>query len=72
MGDARLGQWLVVLGSLLMLLLSAEGFPVKITYLTEAVAKGAGEFLSFMLFTSFLYYFIEINVSPICFPFLMV
>lgn len=54
-----------------MLLLSAEGFPVKITYLTEAVAKGAGEFLSFMLFTSFLYYFIEINVSPICFPFFL-
>ncbi|KAK4802346.1 hypothetical protein SAY86_000549 [Trapa natans] len=41
MEGARLGRWLV-LGSLLtLLLLRAEGYPVKITYLTEAVAKGA-------------------------------
>ncbi|KAK4800920.1 hypothetical protein SAY86_021407 [Trapa natans] len=41
MEDARLGRWLVLGTLLTLLLLRAEGFPVQITYLTEAIAKGA-------------------------------
>lgn len=42
MVNTRLGQWLNLLACLLVLL-KAEGIPVGITYVQNAVAKGAGE-----------------------------
>lgn len=42
MVDKRLAQWLNLLVCALILL-KTEGFPVDITYLQSAVAKGAGE-----------------------------
>lgn len=42
MVNTRLGQWLSLLVCLLVLL-TAEGIPVGITYVQNAVAKGAGE-----------------------------
>lgn len=42
MERARLGQWLSLLVCV-VILLKAESFPVGITYLESAVAKGAGK-----------------------------
>lgn len=60
MAYARLGQWLSLLVCLLILL-KAESHPVEITFVQNAVAKGAGEknqnrvfFFSFILPCQFL------------------
>lgn len=42
MKTSRMGQWLSVL-ICVVLLLKAEGVPVGITFVENAVAKGAGE-----------------------------
>lgn len=43
MGNIRLGQWLYALVGVL-LLVKTQGIDVGITYVQNAVAKGAGEF----------------------------
>lgn len=49
MVNARLGQWLYLLVAVLILL-KTEGFYVGITYVENAVAKGAGDFSFFFVF----------------------
>lgn len=68
MAGARSGRWLVVLGSLLMLLLGAEGINVGITYLTEAVAKGAGELPFIYSVVVFSIFLIRVECFPSLFP----
>lgn len=60
MANARLGQWLYLL-VVVLILLKTEGFFVGITYVDNAVAKGAGDFSFLFVFRIKLEYILTSN-----------